>query len=116
MATKAIQEWLDNPLLSLTRPEQQALLAAVKSEAVRRMATEHHAHSIDDKQWKEMSLLPEWQKLQNSRHMGVELAARRDAHIFDILSKGSLQRAKDYMAATIKKRLKNELGSSRRKK
>jgi hypothetical protein len=108
MDKKVAQKWLENPSSSLKQRKRAEIRRDIKVRAVRAMVTEQYVRQLDDKKWSEVSELTEWKKFQNSRHMGTKLAAERDTKIFEILSTGPLQVAKDYMTATMMRRRKQE--------
>lgn len=96
------------PILVLKLRKRAEILRGIKERAVRAMVAEQYGRQLDDKEWAKVSERPEWKKFQNSRHMGTKLTAERDTKIFEILSTGPLQVAKDYMTATMMRRRKQE--------
>jgi hypothetical protein len=110
MDSKDAQKWLNNPSTTLARAAGRALITAINSDAVRAMATEEYGRPLGDKEWAAVSEEKKWKKFQNSKHMGVVLAAQRATKIFEILLEAPLQLAKDYMSATIICRQKNTDG------
>ena len=53
------------------------------------MVAESVGGTLNDEDWHEMAILPEWLALQdNARHTVVELAMKHDTQIFRILARG----------------------------
>jgi len=84
-----IQESLDNPPVSLGSHKSDELMKTVQLEAVYAMVAESVGGTLNDEDWHEMAILPEWLALQdNARHTVVELAMKHDTQIFRILARG----------------------------